>query len=131
MNTTVTSTIPPATSTDEDPDNHNPPVYKDQTDDEFEAWILEEMKQENMQLFKQYPNVFERVAWSILQWRRRYHGNIPLWNRIFKKDRVIKEAMESVPVIHAVDQWMTGKEDVTIIDLCSGKVRLKMTFCVW
>ena len=98
------------------------PRYNDQTDEEFEAWIVEELKKENIQLYKQYPDVFVKVAHSILKWRRRYHGNIPLWNRIFKKDRVFKEAMESVPVIHAVDQWMISKENVTIIDLCSGKV---------
>jgi len=102
------------------------PRYNDQTDEEFEAWILEELKQENIQLYKQYPEVFGKVAHSILKWRRRYHGNIPLWNRIFKKDRVFKEAMESVPVIHAVDQWMISKENVTIIDLCSGKGYLSM-----
>ena len=65
--------------------------------------ILEELKRENIQLYKQYPDVFDKVAHSILKWRRRYHGNIPLCNRIFKKERVFKEAMESVPVIRAVN----------------------------
>ncbi|CAJ1951128.1 unnamed protein product [Cylindrotheca closterium] len=102
------------------------PRYNEQTDEEFVAWILEELKQENIQLYNQYPDVFAKVAQSIIKWRRRYHGNIPLWNRIFKKDRVFKEAMESVPVIHAVDQWMMSKENVTMIDLCSGKGYLSM-----
>ncbi|KAL3935715.1 MAG: hypothetical protein SGBAC_008816 [Bacillariaceae sp.] len=104
----------------------NTPRYNDQTDEEFEAWILAELKRENIQLYKQYPDVFGKVAHSILKWRRRYHGNIPLWNRIFKKERVFKEAMESVPVIHEVDQWMIAKQNVTIIDLCSGKGYLSM-----
>lgn len=104
--------------------------YDEQSDDEFKSWIAAELRSENPQLDELYPNVFDKVAHCILKWRKRYQGNSALWNRVFKKDRVIKEAMESVPVIQAVDQWMRSNESVTIIDLCSGKVRFVSFDCV-
>eukprot|EP00980_Cylindrotheca_fusiformis_P015251 scaffold4239_cov80-Cylindrotheca_fusiformis.AAC.8 len=100
--------------------------YDQQTDEEFESWIAGELKLENSQLDQEYPQVFNKIAHCILKWRKRYQGNSTLWNRIFKKDRVVKEAIESVPVIHAVDLWMRTNENVTIIDLCSGKGYLSM-----
>jgi hypothetical protein len=96
-------------------------VYNQQSDDDFQSWILQELETENPELQKKFPDVFVKISTCILKWRKRYHGNAPLWNRIFKRDRVIKEAIESVPIIHAVDKWMTTHEKVTIIDLCSGK----------
>eukprot|EP00980_Cylindrotheca_fusiformis_P015240 scaffold4238_cov63-Cylindrotheca_fusiformis.AAC.1 len=100
--------------------------YDQQTDEEFESWIAAELRLENSQLDKEYPLVFNKIAHCILKWRKRYQGNSTLWNRIFKKDRVVKEAIESVPVIHAVDLWIRTNENVTIIDLCSGKGYLSM-----
>ena len=58
-------------------------------------------------------------------------GNPTLWKRVFKKERVIKELIESAPIIAAVKQAVESSssstdEQFTIIDLCSGKGYLSM-----
>ena len=86
-----------------------------------------------------YGPVMKRAAICITKWRQRYRGNAPLWNRVFKKDRVIKEVIESLLIIKAVEEWFanyhSGDDDddkqqstekVTILDLCSGKGYLSM-----
>lgn len=105
---------------------HNSEVPNNQSDDDFEKWIFNELRQNSPQLYQEYPNVFQRLAICVTKWRKRYHGNKPLWNRIFKKDRVVKETIESIPIINAVDHWMSSHENVTIMDLCSGKGYLSM-----
>lgn len=58
-----------------------------------------------------------------------------MWKRIFKKDRVIKEMIESAPVIEFVKRAVleddatnnnNNEKKFTIIDLCSGKGYLSM-----
>jgi len=67
---------------------------------------------------------------AIVQWRRRYRGNPLVWKRIFKKERVIKELIESAPIIELVKQAVVASDDITekftIIDLCCGKGYLSM-----
>lgn len=79
---------------------------------------------------KTYCQVYEDSAAAITSWRRRYRGNPMLWKRIFKKDRVIKELIESAPIIESVKQvvqsFQDSDEKVTIVDLCSGKGYLSM-----
>ena len=108
------------------------------SDEEFRVWVLDELIAEAPRLYEKYKDVVQKISFCIVKWRQRYQGNAPLWNRVFKKDRVIKEAIESVPIIHAVDHWMSSysatllpvdgepKKKVTIIDLCSGKGYLSM-----
>jgi hypothetical protein len=108
------------------------------TDDEFQRWILQELKEEAPQLYdhgetassRMYADVFQKASQCIANWRTRYRGDMTTWKRIFKRDRVVKEVIESIPIIHAVDCWIDqqahGDQKVTIIDLCSGKGYLSM-----
>lgn len=101
------------------------------SDDDFREWIHEEMTAMSPQVQELYPELFSKCADAVTNWRKRFHGNIPLWRRLFKHDRVLKEVIESVPVIDAVEDWMKrrnsdGLEKITIIDLCSGKGYLSM-----
>jgi hypothetical protein len=103
------------------------------TDAEFEAWILQELIDEAPELYKNYTKVFHQSANCLKNWRRRYRGNNLLWKRLFKRDRVVKEVIESVPIVDAVDRWVRDKQqegsinqNITIIDLCSGKGYLSM-----
>mmetsp|Transcript_24982 Transcript_24982/g.61507 ORF Transcript_24982/g.61507 Transcript_24982/m.61507 type:complete len:334 (+) Transcript_24982:152-1153(+) len=56
-----------------------------------------------------------------------------IWKRLFKRDRVVKEVLESIPIIHAIDKYVRSMEQdegqtnkITILDLCSGKGYLSM-----
>ena len=97
------------------------------SDDEFATWLMDELKDCPGRL--KYSSVYEDSVYAIVQWRKRYRGDPILWKRIFKKDRVIKELIESAPIISAVKQVViessssSSEEDdkYTIIDLCSGK----------
>jgi hypothetical protein len=129
----------PLPSGKDDDDDNNNKYKKEWGDDEFETWILKELIAEAPQLYhgtynKKYAQVIETAAHSITKWRQRYRGNYPLWNRIFKRDRVVKEVTEAIPILSAVEEWMREHDDhgndntkkVTIIDLCSGKGYLSM-----
>ena len=103
------------------------------TDEQFTSWLTQEV--ENCPGRQTYASVYEDSIKAIVQWRRRYRGNPLLWKRIFKKDRVIKELVESAPIIEAVKQAVEASENnddketaekFTIIDLCSGKGYLSM-----
>eukprot|EP00581_Thalassiosira_minuscula_P014983 CAMPEP_0183732218 /NCGR_PEP_ID=MMETSP0737-20130205/37838_1 /TAXON_ID=385413 /ORGANISM="Thalassiosira miniscula, Strain CCMP1093" /LENGTH=404 /DNA_ID=CAMNT_0025965163 /DNA_START=56 /DNA_END=1267 /DNA_ORIENTATION=- len=106
------------------------------SDDEFHTWLMGEVK--DCPGRNTYSSVYEDSIKAIVRWRRRYRGNPHLWKRIFKKERVIKELIESAPIIesikHAVnesssrdqDNDMEPSEKITIIDLCSGKGYLSM-----
>lgn len=105
------------------------------TEDEFREWILEEMTNMAPQVREMYPETILECADAVTRWRRRFRGNPALWRRLFKHERVLKEVIESVPVVKAVQDWIerhsseqesatSGK--VTIIDLCSGKGYLSM-----
>lgn len=111
------------------------------TNAEFEAWILQELIDKAPELYDNYTAVFHQSAHCITNWRQRYRGNNALWKRIFKRDRVVKEIIEAVPIIDVVDRWVHEKQqqhqqqqnengiisyNVTIIDLCSGKGYLSM-----
>lgn len=99
------------------------------TDSEFEAWFLQELIDEAPDLYKDYTSVFHKCADCVGKWRQRYRGNNVLWKRLFKRDRVVKEVIEAIPIIDEVDQWIRQhqvSQNVTIIDLCSGKGYLSM-----
>jgi hypothetical protein len=96
------------------------------SDEEFQSWILQELILEAPTLYQDYSNVFVKASHCITRWRQRFRGNIPLWKRIFKKERVLKEVIDSIPIIHAVDHWISSQNNVTIVDLCSGKGYLSM-----
>jgi hypothetical protein len=103
------------------------------TDAEFEAWILQELIGEAPELYENYTEVFHRSATCIKNWRERYRGNSLLWKRLFKRDRVVKEVIEAIPIVDAVDRWVCDlqkeggvNQNITIIDLCSGKGYLSM-----
>ena len=102
------------------------------SDEEFEAWLLDEVK--DCPGRATYSTVYEHSIMAIVKWRQRYRGNPQLWKRIFKKERVIKELIESAPIIEAVKQAVEEEsnsstdetQQFTIIDLCSGKGYLSM-----
>jgi hypothetical protein len=78
-----------------------------------------------------YADVFSDAQAAILKWRRRYRGAPKLWRSLFKADKVIKELIETAPVIDAVrtivnEAELDEGERFTIVDLCSGKGFLSM-----
>jgi len=103
------------------------------SDEEFYLWLKEQVQ--DVPGRNTYSTTYEDSLNAIVNWRKRYRGNPSLWKRIFKKDRVIKELVESAPVIEfvkrAVVQSKYNDDDddekkYTIIDLCSGKGYLSM-----
>jgi len=108
------------------------------SDQEFHDWLTHEL--EHVPNRMKYDKMFDISINAIVNWRKRYRGNPKLWKRIFKKDRVIKELIEAVPVMEAVHTYVNnfdtkdndkyrhrhdGKK-ITIMDLCSGKGYLSM-----
>ena len=138
------------------------------THEEFELWIKEELRlyccrdkcnkkkkgeegnpdHDHDDLYKLYPKIMDSIPEVITKWRKRYDGNPKVWKRIFTLSRVLKEIIEALPIIHAVEQFIqynynnpttsngdTNHADTTetntkpkaiIIDLCSGKGYLSM-----
>ena len=108
---------------------------------EFQEWFKLELRNYcNPELYELYPVVMEAAPKCVTNWRRRYDGDPVLWKRLFTLDRVLKEIVEAVPIIHAVSEWIQHDEgndsdlptasprrtNVTIVDLCSGKGYLSM-----
>ncbi len=100
------------------------------TDDEFRAWLHEQL--EDAPARNNYQAVYEKSIDAMVNWRKRYRGNPRLWKRIFKKDRVLKELIESAPIIDIVMKYVESysyedeQKKITIMDLCSGKGYLSM-----
>jgi hypothetical protein len=99
------------------------------TDEEFEAFLSNELHQSP--LYDEYPTVFQAAPKIITEWRQRYRGNPSLWKRLFDKDRVIKEFIEAVPVIDAVKRLVENADlesdkQFTIFDLACGRGYLSM-----
>ncbi|KAL7532289.1 hypothetical protein ACHAXR_004540 [Thalassiosira sp. AJA248-18] len=97
------------------------------SDEEFYNYFMDEVK--DCPGRQTYSSVFVNATQAIVQWRKRYRGNPLLWKRVFKKERVIKELVESAPVIESVMQVVASNQECekfTIIDLCSGKGYLSM-----
>lgn len=99
------------------------------TDEQFEAFLHQELN--DHPLSKDYPELFATAPKLICKWRQRYQGNPKLWKRLFHKDKVIKEFVESAPIIAAVEQLVLNADleegkKYTIIDLACGKGYLSM-----
>eukprot|EP00574_Skeletonema_japonicum_P005589 CAMPEP_0201727984 /NCGR_PEP_ID=MMETSP0593-20130828/14366_1 /ASSEMBLY_ACC=CAM_ASM_000672 /TAXON_ID=267983 /ORGANISM="Skeletonema japonicum, Strain CCMP2506" /LENGTH=403 /DNA_ID=CAMNT_0048219953 /DNA_START=106 /DNA_END=1317 /DNA_ORIENTATION=- len=102
------------------------------SDEEFHTWLQNQLQ--NAPGRNTYASTYQDSLTAIVNWRKRYRGNPSLWKRIFKKDRVIKELIESAPVIDFVKRAIDNQDDTdddtrkkfTIIDLCSGKGYLSM-----
>ena len=100
------------------------------SDEEFHTWLQNEIQDAPGR--NTYASTYEDSLTAIVKWRKRYRGNPALWKRIFKKDRVMKELIESAPVIQFVKRAIDNQNDndetkkFTIIDLCSGKGYLSM-----
>ena len=99
------------------------------TDEVFEEFIRQELNKDP--LHEQYPEIFDAAPGCITKWRSRYRGDRSTWNRIFEKDRVVKETIEAVPIIDSVQRLVmssssTDDKKYTIIDLASGKGYLSM-----
>eukprot|EP00522_Entomoneis_paludosa_P008795 CAMPEP_0172446910 /NCGR_PEP_ID=MMETSP1065-20121228/6356_1 /TAXON_ID=265537 /ORGANISM="Amphiprora paludosa, Strain CCMP125" /LENGTH=441 /DNA_ID=CAMNT_0013198099 /DNA_START=47 /DNA_END=1372 /DNA_ORIENTATION=- len=143
--TDATTIVEDAPATEVVDNSHNA-NSDDFTDETFEAWIAQELIQTNPPVALQYPQVFAMAPTCITHWRRRYHGNRPLWKRLFSKDRVCKEIVEAVPIIDGVLKYVERQWDlvynrsnseggnagdmekkrIVIVDLCSGKGYLSM-----
>ncbi|KAK1746231.1 hypothetical protein QTG54_002838, partial [Skeletonema marinoi] len=97
------------------------------SDQEFHSWL--QIQVQDAPGRNTYASTYEDSLTAIVNWRKRYRGNPQVWKRIFKKDRVVKELIESAPVIEFVKRAMENQDDdekFTIIDLCSGKGYLSM-----
>jgi len=95
-------------------------------DEEFETWFLAELQEHP--LSERYPELFIKAATAVTNWRRRFRGDPALWKRLFKKDRVVKEFVEAVPILDALLTWMESSNatNITILDLACGKGYLSM-----
>eukprot|EP01082_Thalassiosira_pseudonana_P002301 g1967.t1 g1967 contig11:437649-438947(-) len=99
-------------------------------DAEFEALLTCELKKSP--LYDQYPEVFAVAPSIITKWRQMYRGKgQTIWKRLYSQDKVLKELIEAVPIIDAVQRLVVttelkGNEKFTIIDLACGKGFLSM-----
>ena len=74
-----------------------------------------------------YSDVYADAVASVGRWRRRYRGNQALWRRLLRPERLVKEIVETAPVIAAVRDYVAAEpRRVTIVDLCCGKGYLSM-----
>ena len=94
-------------------------------DDEaaFSTWLASELA--DAPGVDKYPEVFADAQAAVLTWRRRYRHSPRLW-RSLGCERMVKELVESAPVIAAVrsvvdDTELAEGERFAIVDLCSGK----------
>jgi hypothetical protein len=138
--TTEAVRVPTTTTTTTKSSSKVTPNNYGLTDDEFKKWLRTEFK--NVPNRQVYNRTYTDSINAIVKWRQRYRGNPKLWKRLFKKDLVLKEVIEVVPVIDAVQTYMANVElnkqnddenssassssSCTILDLCSGKGYLSM-----
>lgn len=102
------------------------------TDNEFTSWLTAELSDAPGR--QVYKTTFDNAILAIVKWRQRFRGNPAVWKRIFKKERVFKELIESAPILHSVQMFVNDTADndqnednkITILDLCSGKGYLSM-----
>lgn len=74
-----------------------------------------------------YADVYLDAVGAVRQWRRRYRGDQALWRRLMRPERLVKEIVESAPVISAVCDYVESADGpVTVVDLCCGKGYLSM-----
>ena len=70
--------------------------------------------------------IMEQAIAAICGWRNRFRNDRDLWARIMRRDRVIKELNECMPVIaHTVEMVSRlkldeGGDKAVVLDLCSG-----------
>ena len=70
--------------------------------------------------------IMEQAIVAICGWRKRFRNDRDLWARIMRRDRVIKELNECMPVIaHTVEMVSRlkldeGGDKAVVLDLCSG-----------
>lgn len=129
------------------------------SNDEFQDWFYQELVEEaGPVLHGTYGDeLFVKLSQCVTKWRQRYQLGIHqetvdddqvdhriasegvdggLWKRLFKRDRVVKEVIESIPIVHAIDNYVRTlppmdkdckmQQKITILDLCSGKGYLSM-----
>jgi hypothetical protein len=117
--------------TEKQPRDHD----RGSSDADFQDWLATELQKDP--LYKEYPDIFDAAPVCIMNWRRRYRGDPALWNRVFKKERVMKEFIEAVPIIDAVQRLVINNDEsksstssspqkFTIVDLASGRGYLSM-----
>lgn len=96
------------------------------TDDEFVSWLTAELSDAPGR--HEYEKTFDNAIFAMVKWRQRFRGNPAVWKRIFKKERVFKELIESAPILDLVQSFVddSEKKKITILDLCSGKGYLSM-----
>lgn len=101
------------------------------TDEEFSSWMFSELASAPGR--QEYKTTFDSAIGAIVKWRKRFRGNPAVWKRLFKRDRVFKELIESAPILHMVLKFVNSDENkvrnddkITILDLCSGKGYLSM-----
>eukprot|EP00977_Amphora_coffeiformis_P026180 scaffold24543_cov195-Amphora_coffeaeformis.AAC.3 len=103
------------------------------SDAAFATLLATELQQHPLAVV--YPHLFAAAPECVVKWRQRYRGDAAVWKRLFHKDRVMKEFIEAVPVMDAVQRFVSAadmndyddnEKKFTIIDLCSGKGFLSM-----
>lgn len=76
-----------------------------------------------------YQDVYAAGVQAVASWRRRYHGNQALWRRVMRSERLVKEMVETAPVVAAVVDYVQALPPgvpATVVDLCCGKGYLSM-----
>lgn len=117
------------TTTDDDDRQANKEDIYGLSDDEFQNWFAERLA--SHPLMEDYPRIQLLASRAVTRWRQRFRGNIQLWRKLFKGDRVVKEIIEGAPVLDAtiniVENLPEGNEEkFTLIDLASGRGYISM-----
>mmetsp|Transcript_24548 Transcript_24548/g.73679 ORF Transcript_24548/g.73679 Transcript_24548/m.73679 type:complete len:380 (-) Transcript_24548:16-1155(-) len=103
------------------------PAQRAASERDFTAWLAAEL--ETAPNRETYADLYAESAAAVVRWRRRFHGNPKLWQRL-AKERLVKEVVECAPVVAATRDFVAarpaGAPPVTIVDLCSGKGYLSM-----
>ena len=76
-----------------------------------------------------YSSLYADGIQAVGRWRRRYRDNPSLWRRLYKPGRILKELVETAPVIAAVLAYVEALPPgrrATVVDLCCGKGYLSM-----
>ena len=96
----------------------------------FRRWFERELSTAPNQ--EAYSTLYADAVEAVVRWRRRFEGHPDMWKRLMKRDKVVKELIESAPVIQRVRELVEHEsqlgpdERFTIVDLCSGKGYLSM-----
>ena len=109
---------------DHGPPSHQPPAATITTDDEWAAWLRDELR--STPAYAEHAALLEECAGIAAGWRARFWADRQLWSRIRHGHRLAKELCEAAPVLaRARDEVAAltlpaADKKLVVLDLCSG-----------